>query len=308
MTPRTRAYIYLILVAAIWGSAAAVIKFTLKGLDPLSFLAYRFSISALISFLMFAFFGIRLKVVKKHIKAIILYGVLAIPLALGTLFWGLKNASVLDLTLVGSISPLMVTAGGALFFHDHITKREKLGILIVLFGVFLNAFYPIIFNDSQARFTGNILLFVYLLADTGSILIAKREVRHKIKSITLTNIAFIIGAVVFIPITLLVHGLGKTLSIIVNLPLQYHLGVLFMSIFSGTLAYYLYIRAQKTIEVSEAVLFFYLQPLFSIPLAVFWLKESISLSFIIGAMIILLGLIIAEYKKGYFNSKPLKKI
>jgi len=69
-----------------------------------------------------------------------------------------------------------------------------------------------------------------------------------------------------------------------------------MALLSGNLAYYLYVRAQKTIEVSEAVLFNYLQPLFTIPLAIFWLGESLSTSFIIGAIIIAFGLVIAEYK------------
>jgi drug/metabolite transporter (DMT)-like permease len=34
-----------------------------------------------------------------------------------------------------------------------------------------------------------------------------------------------------------------------------------------------------------------------IPLAIFWLKESISLSFAIGAVIIVVGLYIAQYRR-----------
>jgi len=70
-----------------------------------------------------------------------------------------------------------------------------------------------------------------------------------------------------------------------------------MAILSGSLAYFLYVRAQRSIEVSEATLFNYLQPVFAIPLAIFWLGESLSTSFIFGAGIIALGLIIAEYKR-----------
>ena len=71
-----------------------------------------------------------------------------------------------------------------------------------------------------------------------------------------------------------------------------------MALLSGSLAYYLYVRGQRTIEVSEAVLFNYLQPLFMVPLAVFWLGEKLSATFLIGAVIIAAGLFIAEYKKG----------
>jgi drug/metabolite transporter (DMT)-like permease len=51
------------------------------------------------------------------------------------------------------------------------------------------------------------------------------------------------------------------------------------------------------VEVSEAILFSYLQPLFTVPLAIFWLKESLSGTFVLGAIIIVIGLVVAEYKK-----------
>src|SRR3970040_1182061 len=105
MSPnRLKAYFSLILVAAIWGAAGPVIKFTLEGIDPLPFLSYRFAI---------------------------LYGLLAVPISLGILFIGLDKTTVLDLTLIGVAGPLIVTAGGALFFHDHITHKERIGISIV---------------------------------------------------------------------------------------------------------------------------------------------------------------------------------
>jgi len=75
-----------------------------------------------------------------------------------------------------------------------------------------------------------------------------------------------------------------------------------MAIFSGSIAYYLFVRAQKSIEVSEAVLFNYLQPIVTIPLAIIWLNERLSTSFILGAIIIAIGLIIAEYKKKRYNT------
>src|SRR3989344_5161458 len=93
---RARAYIYLLIVAALWGAAGPVIKYTLAGIDPLPFLAYRLGVSALFS------------------------------LALGILFIALDKTTVLDLTLIGVIGPMIVTAGGAIFFHDHITRREKI--------------------------------------------------------------------------------------------------------------------------------------------------------------------------------------
>ena len=244
-----------------------------------------------------------LKKLKANFPLALLYGILAVPLALGILFAGLDKSTVLDLTLIGIIGPLMVTGGGALFFHDRITRREKIGIVIVLFGVILNSFFPIFRAESNVRLTGNLLLLLFLFADSGSILVAKRAVQKKIMSANLTNLAFIVGAATLVPLAIFVYGTNNLVNIITSLPLKYHLGVWYMALLSGNLAYYLYVRGQRSIEVSEAVLFNYLQPIFMVPLAIFWLGESLSTSFILGGIIIAVGLVIAETKKRNVKSQ-----
>lgn len=304
---RLRAYIILISVAAIWGAAGPIIKFTLQGIDPLPFLTYRLIIASIFSltfFLLKIRRGKKFKRLRANFPIVFLYGFLAVPLGLGILFFGLDNTTVLDLTLIGVIGPIAVTAGGALFFRDRITKKEKIGISIVLLGVIFNSFIPLFGAGSGVRFTGNILLFLYLVSDVASILISKRLVQKKIKPANLTNLAFIIGALILTPLTLIFYGAENFINTLLVLPLKYHLGVWYMALISGNLAYYLYVRGQRTIEVSEAVLFNYLQPLFMIPLAVFWLNESISFSFMVGALIIAIGLIVAQYKNKLYNSEP----
>lgn len=286
------------LAAIIWGTAAPIIKFTLGGIDPLPFLAYRFSIAAVVSLVFFSikiFKGKKFHYLKKNFKLVLIYGFLAVPLSLGVLFFGLDNTTVLDLSLIGAIAPLIVMLGGVLFFHDRITKKERAGILIVLLGVFINSFVPIFKNDGL-RLSGNLLLIVYLLADSGSILFAKRAVKDKIKSSNLTNLAFLLGALVFVPLALVKFGFSGFLTLISDLPLKYHLGVWYMAVLSGTLAYFFYVRGQRSIETSEAALFNYLQPIFTIPLAVFWLKETVTASFVVGLIFITFGLFIAAFK------------
>lgn len=299
---RARAYLYLIIVAAIWGAAGPVIKFTLEGIDPLPFLAYRFSISALLAISFFIIKGVKLPKTKTSLFMLIAYGLLAFTVALGALFTGLDKSTVLDLALIATLGPLLVTAGGAIIFHDHITSKEKLGISIVLVGAVINSFAPIFSNNSSVRLTGNIFILIFLLSDTSSILLAKKVVRRKISSFTLTNAGFIVAAATIIPLTLITQGSDFTINSIMTLPLKYHLGVWYMALLSGTVAYFLYVRGHKSIEVSEATLFNYLQPIFSVPLAVFWLGESITVTFIIGAILIATGVFIAERKKRKISS------
>lgn len=75
-----------------------------------------------------------------------------------------------------------------------------------------------------------------------------------------------------------------------------------MALLSGSLAYFLFNKAQKTIEIGEASLFAYLYPIFSTPLAVLWLGEKITPIFMVGAIIIALGVFVAEVKKNRYNT------
>lgn len=300
---RLRAYLFLLAVAIIWGAAAPVIKFTLGGIDPFPFLSYRFLIAGTFSIIFFLVKGVRLPKPKVALPWIALYGLLAVPIALGALFTGLDKSTVLDLALIGVLGPLVVTAGGAFLFRDHVTNKEKIGIAVVVAGALINALSPLFGQGAEARLTGNLYLLTFLLADSGSVLVAKAAIRNKIRSATLTNMAFIIGAVTLIPITFATYGPSNLVFLITSLPLKYHLGVWYMALVSGSLAYFLYVRAVRSIEVSEATLFNYLQPVFSVPLAIFWLGEKLTPTFIIGAVFITIGLIIAEYKKRNSNLK-----
>jgi len=130
----------------------------------------------------------------------------------------------------------------------------------------------------------------------------KNLLRDDVSAMFLTNLSFIVGFVTLLPVLLFTTSFPEIVNQLVNTRLSFHLGVIYMALFSGTLAYYLWHKAQKTIEIGEGGLFAYLYPLFSTPLAVFWLKEKITTPFIIGAIIIALGVFIAEYKKQRITS------
>jgi drug/metabolite transporter (DMT)-like permease len=297
---RIKAYISILAVVVIWGMAGPIIKYTLQGINPLSFLVYRLAISTVLSSIFFLIKirrGKQFRQLRKHFLLAVSYGLLAIPIGLGLLFLALDKATVLDLALVNAIGPIISLAGGRYFFSDHITKRQKVGITIVIIGVVLNSLYPFITDRSSSKLSGNILLLVYLLADSASVLIAKRSLRFKIKSANLTNLSFIIGFLVLSSVAVITGNLQTTIDSIYHLPLKYHLGVWFMALLSGNLAYYLYIRAERTLSVSETVFFNYLQPLVTIPLAIFWLKETLELHYIVGAVVIAVGIFLVEYKR-----------
>ena len=301
---RARAYIQLLIVAVIWGVAGPIIKYTLGGFDSLTFLTYRFGLSSIVALIVFFIMKVHLPRDRETFWKLIGYGFLTSTVSLGFLFFGLENTTVLDMSLISLANPLLVTIAGVMFLSEHVTKKEKIGMGIALAGTLLTIIEPLIANgNGTLRLSGNILIIGYLIATAWSAVLAKEILRHGVSPLTMTNVSFIVGFLSFLPFVLLSSPIGHTLSAIRSTPISYHIGVLYMAFLSGSLAYYLGNKAQKTIEIGEAAVFSYLFPLFSTPLAVIWLGEKITPMFVVGAVIIAFGVFLAEWKKSRYNKQ-----
>ena len=297
---RVRAYIELLIVSAIWGIAGPVIKYTLGGFDSLTFLTYRFGLSSIIAIASFVILKTRLPKDRKTLWDLITYGFLTSTVALGFLFFGLENTTVLDMSLITLATPILITVAGVVFLSEHVTKREKIGMAIALAGTFLTIIEPLIQHSGGAlRLSGNVLIVGYLITTAWTAVLAKEVLRAGVSPLTITNVSFIIGFLSLLPFALIIGR--HSLLAVPSVPLPYHLGVFYMAFLSGSFAYFLGNKAQKTIEIGEAAVFAYLYPLFSTPLAVVWLGEKITPMFIVGGVVITIGVVIAEIKKRRYN-------
>ena len=299
---RLRAYILLLIASAIWGIAGPVIKYTLGGIDALTFLVYRFGISTLIALIFFPKITFHWPKDPKVLLWLFVTGLFSSTIGIGLLFFGLETTTVLDMTLITLMAPLLAAGSGVRFLHERITLREKVGMGIALIGTFFTVIEPLTSGIGDGLQTsGNALILLYLISTIVPAVLTKKLLRAKVKPLTITNMEFIIGFVTLLPFYLAGALRGGGLPVVsnqlTNLPINYHFGVFYMALLSGTLAYYLYNRAQKSIEVGEVAVFAYLYPLFAAPLAVLWLGEKVTYHYVIGAIIIAVGVIIAEVKR-----------
>jgi drug/metabolite transporter (DMT)-like permease len=293
---RLRAYGLYIIVSIIWAIASPVIKFTLGGLDPLNFLTYRFGLSTFAGIIIFLIFGSHFPKSLKTWILVAIYSLITSSVTLGLLFWGLNDTTVTETSIISVVGPLITAAGGAIFLHDHITKTEKVGMGVAILGMLLTIVGPLADGGKAfSSFTGNLLILAYLLTNAVSVVLLKILLRHNIRPMFLTNATYTFGFLSLLPFFL--ANSSHNVNAILTLPTKYHLGVIYMALLSGTLAYFLGNVAQKSVEVSEAAVFSYLYPILSIPIAVIWLKETITPIYIVGAAVIFTGVVIAEYKK-----------
>lgn len=299
---RLHAYILLSIVAVIWGIAGPVIKLTLKGLPPDIFLLYRFLISSILSIIIFIFTGFKLPQKPRLILDVCIYTFLNSTVVLGLLFWGTDKTSLLDMSLISLFGPILLILAGFIFLKDRITAKERVGILIAFIGSFLIIIEPLLrASNSSGQLWGNLLIFASLLSAAVSGIYVKKLLRQDISPAFLANLSFLVGFITFLPLVIFKYGLLRTVTIVTSASLPFHLGVLYMAIFSGTIAYTLANTAQKSIEISEAALFSYVSPIFSGILAVILLGDKLTAPAIAGSVITFIGVVIAEIKKKRYN-------
>ena len=303
MTKRAKAYLCLMTTTIIWGISPPIIKYTLNFVNPIEFLAIRFIIVCII---ILPIFIIKLKKQPFKLKDLPMLSLVAIcgtTLTLGFLFWGLSLTTSLDAAVLASINPLLIVIGGAIFLKEIITKQEKIGLAFAFFGTLIAVVSPLI-NGSKAlhseNIIGNLLIFISNLTWVSYSLFSKKFSK-KYSSFNITAFSFFIGLITFTP--LLIYQKLSMPEQFFYLPSQAIPGILYMSLFGSVIAYFTYTYGFSLIEASEATLFTYLQPIFTVPLAIIWLKEIVSNSFIVGAIFIVIGVFLTEYRpRKIFNS------
>jgi drug/metabolite transporter (DMT)-like permease len=305
MSALQRSYLLLIGVAAIWGVAPPMIKHVLDFLPVDFFLAYRFLIAILFLIPFLLITEPRTWTVLGGLSAkdwviLTLSGLLAGVLQLGFLFWGLDLTSAIDGAVINSVSPVITAICGFIILKEKVTRHEIIGLLIAFSGSLLIVIEPVFQTGTSGsgNFFGNFLIFLGTLSWTAYVLLTKRYLNHKISPLLLTTFMFFVGAFVFSAIVIS-HPLSSHLILaqLPGLPLSAHLEVVFMGLISGGLAYWMFQQAQRYINASQASIFLYLSPVFSVPISFFWLGEPITVVLIVGCLIIAVGVAIAEISR-----------
>lgn len=311
MSTRLKAYLALLTASILWGLSPPIIKYSLGFTTPMEFLFWRF---LLVSIIVLPLYLVRIRekpFEKKDYFSVFIFGLCGTSLTLGLYFWGLSKTSSLDATVISAISPLLVVAGGAFILKEVISRMEKIGIVLTVFGSIIALVLPYFLYRipaEQRTLFGTGLIFLGDL--TWAIFsLLEKKLLDKYSFFTLTAASFFIGAISFFPffvyqrLTIIPWSQSATqiIASIFTLNMQAFPGILYMTFFGSVIAYFAYAYGVALIDVSEAVLFTYLQPIFTLPLAIFWLKEKTNLTFLLGSVIIISGVVLTEWR-------PKKKI
>lgn len=294
MSARKLAFSLLVLCTLLWGVGGPAIKYSFQFVTPFEFLFWRFLIVSVICLPILLWYLRKHPLTTSDIPKLLLMGFIGITLNLGLVFTGLSKTTVVETSIIGSLQPMLVAVAGAIFLKEALTRSKLFGIGLAISGTLLAVVNPILVNGfDNSNLSGNLLIFLSILSWVGFIMLSKKwEVGH-IKPLHITSFSFFVGLVSFFVLSSFNNGLSKTLEF----PTQAFPYIAYMAIFGSLLAFTLYEYALTKLEASEVEIFGYLSPLWSIPLAIVWLKEEFDPVLIVSAILIIAGIVIAEHKE-----------
>jgi len=294
----------LILVNLIWGAAARIYKYALHNIPPFTFLFIRFFFAS------FIFYPTVRKehftdISKKDWIYIIVATIFGFTIQIGLLLLGLEKSTSINSSIILIGAPFMLYFLSILFLHEKPNQKVLLGILISSLGVLAIIFSPLLQNAQPfavGEFHGNLLYVLALLGDVISIVLYK-EVSRKISPFTLTFLSFVIAAVSFFPFMLL-ELKNWSLSMLDS---QGAIGLFYAIFFSSAIGYYLYFYGLQKIKGEEIGIFGYINPIATILVAIPLLGEYPTSFFIVGSVLICVGLVVSELKMHIHPLRTIKK-
>jgi drug/metabolite transporter (DMT)-like permease len=215
-------------------------------------------------------------------------GFVGYGISIGFQFVGTKLSTAANGSLVTSATPAFVLLFAAILLREKITPRRLLALVVASLGV-LAVINPHTAQLSPTLFWGNLSLVAAALTwALYSVLI--RKVTRNIDVLSTSLIAFLGGLPLSIPMgfwEVSSRGIGQIGWGVVG-------GVFFLGIISTALAMYLWNTAFARLEAGVASLTFFAQPVVGTILSAVFLGDKITPLFILGGVLIGIGLLISS--------------
>ncbi len=302
MNQRTLAIVAAIGATTIYGINHTVAKGVMPDLvGPFGFIMLRVTGAAAL-FWGISVFGPKEKIHPKDYLRLLLCAVLGMGFNMLVFFKGLSLSTPINSSVLVTTTPIIVLILSALFIKEHIGQKKILGILIGLLGALgLILFGAETRQDAPNIPLGNILILMNSVF-YGSYLIAVKQLLSKYHPFTFMKWLFTLGVFICLP-----FGYREFTAIDWPLlPTQALWSIAFVIIGTTFCTYLFNIYALTRLKASTLSSFVYVQPLFGILFAIGTGQDQITLTKVIAACLVLLGVYLASRKPKKRGAEQIK--
>jgi drug/metabolite transporter (DMT)-like permease len=257
-------------------------------LDPAVVLFFRSLLAAVFFTFWVLFRSGWKKIDKKDILTFIILGALNIPINQYLFLVAIKITTAPNIALAYAVSPIFVFIIAHFFLKEKTTIMKFTGILIAVIGTgVLLAEQG--FDFSSDVFVGNILGGLASLAWALYTIIGK-NISRKYGAVYSTSISMQIGFVMYLIMFLFLPSkIDLSQITIAN---WFEIG--YLGILTSGIGYALWYLVLQKIDASRISVFNNLQPLLTTFLAIIFLHQVLTLHFVLGGILILIGVYVTQ--------------
>ncbi|MBI5020010.1 MAG: DMT family transporter [Ignavibacteriales bacterium] len=265
-----------------------IAKVVVKDIDPVTLTMLRSGIAALALIGIMFIRKIKLQFERSDWKKIIFLSVLAIPINQFFFLYAIKYTTPANAALLYATTPAMVLVLSIISGREKAVLKRMIGIGIAFTGVLIVIFEKGV-NFHSDYTMGNVIIFAAVIA-WALYTVQGKEMILKYGALKTSSSTMVIGTILYLPI-----GSWNTVNFSFGTLTIYHwLGLLYLAVMTSIFAYVLWYYALSRIEATRVTIFMNLQPILTTLLSVMLLGQSITAAFIIGGVIALTGVIIAQ--------------
>jgi drug/metabolite transporter (DMT)-like permease len=273
--------------AAIWSSAYTSARIVVIDASPLAALSLRFLISGLLAILIARALGQRLTLERRHLGAVVLFGICQNAIYLGLNFVAMQWVEASVAVIVASLLPLAVALASRIAFGERLAPLGILGLVLGVGGVLL---------IMQGRIAGGAdpwgvaLLIVALAALTVATLLVRGALPRD-SLLMVVGLQMLVGAAAFAPGTLFLEQ--SRVDWTLPLVLAFAYTVLFPGIVATLIWFWLVGRVGPT----RAAAFHFLNPFLGVGVAALVLGERVAALDILGVAIVAAGILAVQVSR-----------
>lgn len=292
MTHQQKKWLYLFVLALVWGSSFILMKKALLGVSPVQLGALRMVLAA--TFMLLIGFKSIKKIKKKHWKYIFITSFLGTFFPIFLFAFAVQGIDSAIVSILNSFTPLNAFLIGVFFFGLNFNKNQLLGITIGLLGALILILKGALLHPNQNYWFAFLVIIASIGYAFNANLLKKYLSDLNALSITVGQFLFLLIPAIFI---LFFTGFFDDFSASES-QTSALIYIAVLAVFGTGLAKILF---NKLIQISTAV--FSTSVTYIIPIvAVFWgVIDGEILSFlqIIGGVIILLGVYLVNRKSSF---------
>jgi len=282
---RARTAVALATTLLLWASAFAGIRVGLKVYAPGHLALLRYLVASAVLAAIWSL-GRRALPERRDLPGIALMGLLGFTIYNAALNYGEVTVTAGAASFLVNTAPVFTVILAILFLGERLTLAGWIGIAISFAGATVIAFA----EGGGFHFSrGALWILVSALAASGYTILQKRYLS---RYGALALITYVIWAGTFF---LLVFAPGLV-SAVRAAPLNATLGVIYLGVFPGALAYVTWAHVLAKIPASVAVSFIYIVPVLTVVIAYLWLGEVPQNLSLLGGALALVGVVVVNTK------------